>query len=57
MAGPMMAGRGAMHLGRGFGFGFLGPIAGIALIGLLVAGIVALVRRSEPREIPPTAEQ
>jgi hypothetical protein len=26
------------------GFGFLGPILGIALVGLIVAGIVALMR-------------
>ena len=48
MAGPMMGGRGAHHLFGGYGFGFLGPILGIALVGLVVAGIVALVRgRSE----------
>ena len=45
MAGPMMGGRGAMHtIG---GFGFLGPILGMALVGLIVAGIVALVRHGQ----------
>ncbi len=53
MVGPMMGGRGGMHPfgGFGFGFGFLGPILGIGLVVLLVAGIVALARggRSEPK--------
>ncbi|HMK08456.1 MAG TPA: hypothetical protein VK449_05420 [Anaerolineales bacterium] len=44
MAGPMMGGRLGIHPFGGFGFGFLGPILGIALVGLIVAGIVALVR-------------
>jgi hypothetical protein len=44
MAGPMMGGRGTMHAFGGFGLGFLGPILGMALVGLIVAGIVALVR-------------
>jgi hypothetical protein len=43
-AGPMMGGHGGMRLAGGVGFGFLGPILGIALTGLIVAGIVALVR-------------
>jgi hypothetical protein len=46
MVGPMMGGRAAIHPVGGFGggFGFLGQILGIALIGLIVAGIAALVR-------------
>ncbi|HSB91341.1 MAG TPA: hypothetical protein VLD63_15100 [Anaerolineales bacterium] len=55
MMGPMMGGRGWMHPyggfggmrsfgGFGFGFGLLGPILGIGLVVLLVAGIFALVR-------------
>jgi hypothetical protein len=45
MAGPMMGGRAGMQAFGGAGFGFLGPILGIALVGLVVAGIVALVQR------------
>jgi hypothetical protein len=55
MIGPMMGGRGWMHPydgfggmrsfgGFGFGFGLLGPILGIGLVVLLVAGIIALAR-------------
>ena len=46
MIGPMMGGRGGMHAIGGFGpgTGFLGLLLGIGLIGLIVAGIVALVR-------------
>lgn len=51
MTGPMM-GRGGMHAFGGNGFGFLGPILGIALVGLVVAGIVALVRGSGPTSGP-----
>src|SRR3972149_3018296 len=55
MVGPMMGGRGGMHPFGSVGFGFLGPILGIGLVVLLVAGIVALARsgrseRSEPSQ-------
>lgn len=51
--GGMMAGRGGMHLFGGFGF--LGPILGIALVGLIVAGIAALVRgRGEGPAVAPS---
>lgn len=52
MVGPMMGGGGGMHPFGSFGFGFLGPILGIGLVVLLVAGIVALARsgRSEPSQ-------
>jgi hypothetical protein len=44
MVGPMMRGAAGMHRFGGTGFGFIGPILWITLTGLLVAGIVALVR-------------
>jgi hypothetical protein len=52
MVGPMMRGAGGVHAFGGSPFGFFGPIFGIALAGLLVAGIVALARggRSGPTE-------
>ena len=54
MVGPMMRGFGGMHRLGAPGLGFFGPVLWIALIGLLVAGIVALIRsghhETEPGE-------
>jgi hypothetical protein len=45
MMGPMMRGGwGGMHSFGGFGIPFLGPILGVGLLVLLVAGIIALAR-------------
>ena len=45
MMGPMIRGGwGGMHPYGGFGIPFLGPILGLGLLVLLVAGIVALAR-------------
>jgi len=45
MMGPMMRGGwGGMHPFGGFGIPFLGPILGLGLLVLLVAGIIALAR-------------
>ena len=55
--GPMMGGRGTMHAFGGSGFGFLGPILGIALVGLIVAGIVALVHGQGKPEIASGASE
>jgi hypothetical protein len=44
MVGPMMRSAGGMHRFGGTPLGLPGPILWIALTGLLVAGIVALVR-------------
>ena len=45
MYGPMMGGGwGGMHPFGGFGIPVLGPILGLGLLVLLVAGIIALAR-------------
>ena len=45
MYGPMMGGGwGGMHPFGGYGIPFLGPILGLGLLVLLVAGIIALAR-------------
>ena len=45
MMGSMMRGGwGGMHPFGGFGIPFLGPILGLGLLVLLVAGIIALAR-------------
>ena len=44
MMGPMMRGGWGMHPFGGFAIPFLGPILGLGLLALLVAGIIALAR-------------